>query len=258
MKNTATPLEEKLTLFGFLILGAISATYISKLILPLTRNYSTWIHTILVILIGVFLFVQIAKFIRNTFPDSIIGSNLQDMTSELGVFFLALAVVGMIDKGSNEASFCVDNGTDAPITISANHKDQQIVEAGSFLKLDLPMGKNDLNIAGRDTTVDINQRQGHYIYNCGAKNSYLLNTVLYGEESQVNNYKDTSSLQIISNQLFFYTKADYLFEEDKTILTSKSDRGKVISKKVLLRMNDFMKRIEEEAKESPKETSEAK
>ena len=221
-------LERRLILFfaAFMVSSSLSTS-----LLPYTRFQSTWFHVLLIVIPTLALFVALLVWLYKKFPNTLLGQPLKSFSLELFGITLILLATAFLDKMSTKAHFCLDNGTERSLNLITNASETYTVAAKRAVEIDLPIGNNTLNIDGRDTVVNFDEREGTYIYNPENANQYVIGSVTYQpwNSKQGSENPDSAQMKFVTG-IFFHNQTDYLFSPPELTIEKKSE-GENIKKR---------------------------
>ncbi|WP_035652772.1 hypothetical protein [Flavobacterium sp. ASV13] len=159
-------------------------------------------------------------------------------------FFIPLGAViaFFLVSSSFRTALYIDNGKSTPVEIKIASETAQTIAPNSFIKTEVPIGKNELIIDGKTKTINILDK-GEWVYNVDNLNSYIEGTVDYADQSirSINNVKDTTTTKLSADKIihkeFFKLESDFIFEAPETISVSKNAQtGTVHTQTVLYRL----------------------
>ena len=213
---------------------------LSRSLLPYTLFQDTWFHVLVITIPTLVMFIGILVLLYKKFPNTTFGQPLKSLPLELlGITFILLAT-SFLDKTFTKAHFCFDNGTERSLTLITNANETYFIPAKSDVQIDLPIGNNTLNIDGRDTVVNLQEREGIYIYNPENANRYVMGSVSYQpwNSGQGGQSPDSTQMKFVKGT-FFHNRTDYLFSAPEITIEKKS-KGQNLKKTVLYRLRDLL------------------
>ena len=226
---------KRITYIFFTIAGGLVALVVGELFFKLYRYSPALLHVSIVSLLTIAPGVFIIKKWKEKYTSMDLIEHMPTWLKNSGMYVMAFSLGALITSygthSINRTSFYLDNGGKEPISFKIKNMGEFQVNAGQYVELNLPLGKNTLIINNEEKEIDLNQK-GYWVYNPGKLNTYFETSVLYGTDETA--ATDTDFRKI--NEEMFYSNADFIFEAPGEIVVDKNHSKTAVSRKLLLRV----------------------